>query len=74
MRIFIVRPTKAEVVGKRLKDIRVKRHLSLQQVSTATGISVTALSLYENGKRYPNNVSLYRLTEFYVVPREKIVG
>lgn len=74
MRIFIVKPTKKEIVGQRLKDARVKRHLTIQQVANATGISAAAISSYENGKRYPSNVSLFRLTEFYVIPRNEIVG
>ncbi|MEE1504649.1 MAG: helix-turn-helix transcriptional regulator [Acutalibacteraceae bacterium] len=74
MRIFIVKPTKKEIVGQRLKDARIKRHLTIQQVANATGISASAISCYENGKRYPTNVSLFRLSEYYVIPRKDIVG
>jgi len=74
MTTCIVKPTKPEIIGQRLKTIREKRHLSLQQVSAATGISVTALSYYENGKRFINSVSLFRLTEFYNISRNSVIG
>lgn len=70
----IIKPTKNEVAGMRLRKIREERHLTLQQVSESTGISVSALSLYENGKRIIPNVSLYRLTEFFCINREAILG
>ncbi len=74
MTVITVKPNRCEVVGRRLKNLRVSRHLSIQQLSAATGISPAALSYFENGKRYPSNMSVYRLSEFYCVSRKDILG
>ena len=39
-----------EDAGKKLKKLRAERGITLQSVSNATGLSVSFLSLVENGK------------------------
>lgn len=74
MTIIKVRKTKAHVVGKKLKKLRTDRHLSLQQVATGTGLSVSALSCYESGTRSPSAVSAFRICEFFCVPWKDVFG
>lgn len=42
------------LIGPRLKSWRVKRGLTLDELSTATGISSSTISRLESGKRAPN--------------------
>ena len=49
----------ALVLGKRVRDWRLRRGLSQQHLARAAGITQAALSNYENGKREPSlSVSL----------------
>ena len=58
----------ATEIGKRLKHLRGSR--TLDEVSTATGISCSALGMYEIGKRVPKDENKVRLAKYYEVPVE----
>ncbi len=42
-------------------EIREKRKVTLQELERRTGISKSALSNYENGRRYPNLLQLEKI-------------
>jgi transcriptional regulator with XRE-family HTH domain len=61
-------------VGPRLRALRVKRGLTLTEVSESTGISVSTLSRLESGGRRPNLELLLPLAGAYAVPLDELVG
>jgi transcriptional regulator with XRE-family HTH domain len=54
-------------IGKRLKEIRKERKLSLSEVSSNTGVGVSYISMLENNKRRVNMEILERLAACYRV-------
>lgn len=55
-------------VGKRLRELRVERRISLRELGRLSGISVNALSLIERGLTSPSVSTLYRLVDALGVP------
>lgn len=47
----------------RIWEERMKKNVSLTQLSMRTGISKGALDNYENGKRYPNLEQMERIAK-----------
>ena len=53
-------------IQERLKDLRLERHLKLEELATATGISKSALGSYENEEyKEISHGSLVTLAKFY---------
>lgn len=61
-------------VGPRLRALRLERNLTLGEVSTASGVSVSTLSRLESGQRRPNLEILLPLAKLYSVPLDDLVG
>ena len=62
-------------IGERLKDLRVERKLTLEQLADEVGISKSALGKYEsdNGKDIsPYSISL--LADYYGVSSDYLMG
>lgn len=57
-------------IGKRLRDLRLSKNFSQEQVSLDVGISRDHLSNLENGNFPVNIKSLYKLSCFYDVEIE----
>jgi transcriptional regulator with XRE-family HTH domain len=55
-------------VGKRLRELREERRISLRELGRLSGISVNALSLIERGLTSPSVSTLYRLVAALEVP------
>lgn len=53
----------AKEIGKRLYDLRGS--LSREEVAKAIGVSVSAISMYENGERIPRDSVKIKIAEFY---------
>ena len=53
----------SKIIGKKLVELRGK--VSQEYVAKACGISVSALSMYEQGNRIPRDEIKVRLAEFY---------
>lgn len=49
--------------AEKLKELRGAR--SLREVSSAVGISISALGMYETGKRIPRDNIKLRIANFY---------
>ena len=62
--------TNAEIIGKKLSDLRGNE--SRENVAKANGISISALSMYENGKRIPRDEIKVRLSKYYGVSIEEL--
>ena len=61
-------------VGPRLRGVRTKRGVTLGQLSTATGISVSTLSRLESGGRRPTLELLLPVARALKVPLEELIG
>lgn len=57
-------------IGKQLRDLRLSKNFSQEQVSLEVGISRDHLSNLENGKFPVNIKTLYKLSCFYDVELE----
>ncbi|MCM1124677.1 MAG: helix-turn-helix transcriptional regulator [Eubacterium sp.] len=61
-------------VQERLKDLRVERHLKLEELATATGISKSALGSYENDEyKEISHGCLVTLAKFYDVSTDYLL-
>jgi len=61
-------------VQERLKDLRVERHLKLEELAAATGISKSALGSYENDVyKEISHRSLMELAKFYGVSTDYLL-
>lgn len=61
-------------VSTRLHKLRVNKKLTLAKVSEGTGISITLLSYFESGRRYPSINAGKKLVEFFGVSWETVFG
>ncbi|HEY8719778.1 XRE family transcriptional regulator [Pengzhenrongella sp.] len=61
-------------VGPRLRALRQQRQLTLTELSTTTGISISTLSRLESGNRRPSLELLLPLAQVYRVPLDDLVG
>lgn len=57
-----------------LKELRIEKNLAQKDVADILGITVSAYSFYENGKREPNITSLKKLASFYNVTLDYLIG
>jgi transcriptional regulator with XRE-family HTH domain len=55
------------LMGRRLKELRVSRGLSLKEVGARTGLSASFLSMIETGRNEPTVGRLVTLADFYEV-------
>ena len=60
-------------VGNNLKLIRKSKKLSQEEVATATGLTRSTYSGYENGVAQPNIESLIALSDFHKIPIDDLV-
>jgi len=63
-----------DLVGSRLRRVRLQRGLTLTDVAEEAGISKSTLSRLENGQRRPSLELLLPLAEIYRVPIDDLVG
>lgn len=52
-------------IGSNLSELRAKKGETLKDVADAIGVTVMALSHYENGKRVPRDDIKVRLAKHY---------
>lgn len=58
----------------RLKELRLNRGLSQQNVADFLGVSQQAYANYESGKREPEYESLVKLSEFFDTTTDYLLG
>ena len=60
------------MIGKRLKELRMKRGFSQQELGTAIGVTKVSICGYENGTRLPTLDNLVKISEVldYLLGRE----
>ena len=63
---------KAEEFGKWIKDLRIQRGMTQQQLADKMYVSLAAVSHWETGKRQPDVETLARLAECLAVPASEM--
>ena len=58
----------------RIKEVRKKKGLSLQQVADAVGLGNNTISRYETGKREPKLETWNKLADYFHVPVAYLKG
>ena len=56
-----------EKIGKLIKEIREKNHLTQGELADKLGVTYQAVSKWENGKNIPDIAILKRISELYDV-------
>ncbi|WP_165006008.1 MULTISPECIES: helix-turn-helix transcriptional regulator [unclassified Enterococcus] len=59
---------------QRIKELRLKKKLTQQEVATHLGITRPAYTAYESGKREPDFAILQRLAELFDVTTDYLLG
>lgn len=49
-------------LGEKIKEIRLKSNLTIQDLSKKSGLSVVSICHYENGKTKPTLTNLHKLS------------
>lgn len=60
--------------SERLKELRIDRGLSQDQLAKKVGLTHTAIGLWELGKRAPNLNAVIELAKFFDVSLDYIAG
>ena len=59
---------------RRLKDLRRARHLSQEELARILGVTSTAISNYESGKREPEIDIIKKAADYFCTSVDYIVG
>lgn len=59
---------------KNLRGLREAKKMTLKELGRVIGAAESTISLYETGKREPDIATLTKLSEFFSVPIDFIVG
>lgn len=59
---------------KRLKELREEKDLTQAQLSTQLQISASAIGMYEQGRREPDNETLIKIANFFNVTIDYLLG
>jgi len=61
-------------LGKNLKELRLKRGWTQEELSKKLGVSNKMISFYELGTREPSRKTLIRLTEIFGISVEDLIS
>lgn len=61
-----------KIVGERLLRMRIVAQKTQREVAQDIGISVSALTMYENGNRIPRDEIKVKLAHYYSVSVERL--
>lgn len=64
----------AEILGAKLKGLRKERNLTQQKVAMDIGLAQQSYSNYENGERLPDLATFLRLSKYYNVSMNFLLG
>lgn len=63
-----------QILGLKVRELRNKKHLSFQELSKVTGLSVSYLNEIEKGKKYPKGDKIIQLAEALDVSYDYLVS
>lgn len=62
------------MIGKRIKKLRKEKRVTLKQLGEVLNLGESTISMYENGKRSPDYDTLIKLSEFFNVSTDYLLG
>ncbi len=62
------------MVSQRLRDLRIRRGWSQQELAEKARVTKSAISMYENGQRDPNNDTLELFADIFNVTTDYLLG
>ena len=62
------------MIGKRLRNLRKKSGLTQAELGSELGLSASAVGMYEQNRREPDNRTLIKYAEFFDVTVDFLVG
>lgn len=60
--------------GSKVKELRLEKGLTQQQLANLLGVAVSAISSYESGNRYPSYEVLISLARIFHVSTDYLLG
>lgn len=63
-----------EMLGERIRQLRLKKGYSLEKMGKAMGLHYTAITKWETGKNGPTLDNLYELAKFFNVSSDYLLG
>lgn len=63
-----------DIFTERLKELRLDKNLTLVELAKETGLSKSAIGLWENGQRIPNAKAIIALAKFFGVSSDYLLG
>lgn len=63
-----------EVFGKRVKELREKKKISMEQLATELGITKSRVNMWENSGTIPRGDLLIKLANFFGVTTDYLLG
>lgn len=63
-----------EIFAERLRELRMEKELSQRELAEATGLTQSAINLWENAQRIPNGVAIATLARFFGVSADYLLG
>ena len=58
----------------KLRELRKEKNITMKKIGEIIGVSESAVSQYENGKRQPDHETLTKLADFFEVSIDYILG
>lgn len=63
-----------DVFKRRMKELRQKKGLSMEQLAVTLGVTKSRVNMWENSGSVPKSELLIRIAEFYDVPTDYLLG
>ena len=60
-------------IGTKIKNARIDAQLTQEQVAEALGVSRQTMSNWENGKTYPDIVSVIKMSDLYAISLDHLL-
>ena len=58
----------------RIRELRKVKNITMKQLGKIIGVAESTISLYENGKRQPDNDILIKLADYFEVSVDYLLG
>lgn len=59
---------------KRIRELRKEKNITMKQLGEVIGVAESTISLYENGKRQPDNDTLQKLADYFCTTTDYLLG
>ena len=63
-----------EVFMKRMKELRQKKGISMEELASSLNVSKSRVNMWENNGSVPRSDLLVKIAEFYNVPTDYLLG